>query len=286
MKIIEVNKLPSPLALNIGALRSSSKRPGPVDALPQVTYVRPRVLVELRDVAAYSKVCGFSRAHGVPMLYPHLQAFPLAMMLFGSRRFPWPAMGLVHLANSAKLLKRINVGDELRIEVRTGELYTHEKGQVFTLHALALRGGEPVWESTWTLLRMGIRNPRGTPYTSALIDDTPLSHQADFFAAAGIGRRYGAVSGDINPIHLSALTAKFLGFRKAIAHGMWTKARALAMLMPREAVDHAEVIVEFKTPLFLPSRTSLWAARQENGSLFEVRNAKGDKPHLRGRVTF
>jgi acyl dehydratase len=286
MKIIEVNKLPSPLALNIGALRSSSKRPGAVEALPQVTYVRPRVLVELRDVAAYSKVCGFSRAHGVPMLYPHMQAFPLAMMLFGSRRFPWPAMGLVHLANSARLLKRINVGDELRIEVRTGELYTHEKGQVFTLHALALRGGEPVWESTWTLLRMGIRNPRGLPYTSALIDDTPLSHQADFFAAAGIGRRYGAVSGDINPIHLSALTAKFLGFRKAIAHGMWTKARALAMLMPREAVDHAEVIVEFKTPLFLPSRTSLWAARQENGSLFEVRNAKGDKPHLRGRVTF
>lgn len=286
MKIIEVNKLPSPLALNIGALRSSSKRPGPVEALPQVTYVRPKVLVELRDVAAYSKVCGFSRAHGVPMLYPHLQAFPLAMMLFGSRRFPWPAMGLVHLANSAKLLKRISIGDELRIEVRTGELFAHEKGQVFTLHARALRAGEVVWESTWTLLRMGIRNPRGPQFVSALIDETPLSHQADFFAAAGIGRRYGAVSGDINPIHLSALTAKFLGFRKAIAHGMWTKARALAMLMPREAVDHAEVIVEFKTPLFLPSRTSLWAARQESGSLFEVRNAKGDKPHLRGRVTF
>lgn len=286
MKIIEVNKLPSPLALNIGALRSSSKRPGQVEALPQVTYVRPRVLVELRDVAGYSKVCGFSRAHGVPMLYPHLQAFPLAMMLFGSRRFPWPAMGLVHLANSAKLLKRIDVGDELRIEVRTGELYAHEKGQVFTLHARALRAGEPVWESTWTLLRLGVRNPRGEPYVSALIDETPLSHQADFFAAAGIGRRYGAVSGDINPIHLSALTAKFLGFRKAIAHGMWTKARALAMLMPREAVDHAEVIVEFKTPLFLPSRTSLWAARTESGSLFEVRNSKGDKPHVRGRVTF
>ncbi|MEY4428505.1 MAG: hypothetical protein RLZZ182_1194, partial [Pseudomonadota bacterium] len=27
-------------------------------------------------------------------------------------------------------------------------------------------------------------------------------------------------------------------------------------------------------------------ARQENGALFEVRNAKGDKPHLKGRVTY
>lgn len=286
MKIIEVNKLPSAIALNLGALRSSSKRSSAVEALPEVTYVRPRVVVDPKKVAAYAKVCGFSKAHGVPMLFAHMEAFPLAMMYFGSKAFPWPAMGTVHLANSARLLKRLHAGDELRIEMRSGELYAHDKGQIFTLHARALRAGDVVWESTWTLLRMGVRNPKGEPYTSALVDETPISHQADFYAGGGIGRAYGRVSGDINPIHLSAITAKFLGFRKAIAHGMWTKARALAMLMPREDVDHAEVIVEFKTPLFLPARASLWAARQESGALFEVRNAKGDKPHLRGRVTY
>ncbi len=286
MKTIEVNKLPSAIALNLGALRSSSKRPGVVEALPEVTYVRPRVVVDAKRVAAYAKVCGFTKAHGVPMLFPHMDAFPLAMMLFGSKRFPWPAMGLVHLANSAKLLKRINVGDELRFEMRTGELVAHEKGQAFTLHARALRAGDVVWESTWTLLRLGVKQPRGEAYTSQLIDERPLAHQSDFFASAGIGRSYGAVSGDINPIHLSALTAKFLGFRKAIAHGMWTKARALATLMPREAVDQAEVMVEFKTPLFLPALASLWTVRSTDNALFEVRNAKGDKPHLRGRVIY
>jgi hypothetical protein len=111
MKTIEVNKLPSAIALNLGALRSSSKRSVAVDALPEVTYVRPRVVVEAKRVAAYAKVCGFKQAHGVPMLFPHIEAFPLAMMLFGSKLFPWPAMGLVHLANSARLLQRINVGD-------------------------------------------------------------------------------------------------------------------------------------------------------------------------------
>ena len=286
MRIIEVNKLPSPLSLNLGALRSSTKRPGLVEALPSVMYVRPRVVVDGKKAAAYAKVCGFSKAHGVPMLFLHTEAFPLAMMLFGSKRFPWAAMGIVHLANSARLLKRINVGDTLRIEVGTGELYKHDKGQVFTLHARAQRAGEVVWESTWTLLRMGVKQPRGPEYVSQINDERPLAHQADFFAGAGIGRSYGRVSGDINPIHLSALTAKFLGFRKAIAHGMWTKARALATLMPREAVDQAEVIVEFKTPLFLPSRASLWANRSESEAIFEVRNAKGDKPHLRGHVRY
>jgi len=284
MKIIEVKKLPSAISLNLGALRSSSKRPGVVEALPEITYVRPRVVVDAKQVAAYAKVCGFSKAHGVPMLYAHMEAFPLAMMLFGTKAFPWPAMGLVHLGNSARLLKRINVGDELRIEMRTGELYAHDKGQVFTLHARALRAGDVVWESTWTLLRLGVRNPKGVPYTSALVDDTPLSHQADFYAGAGIGRAYGRVSGDINPIHLSAVSAKLFGFKRAIAHGMWTKAKALATLLPQEPVEHVLAQVEFKTPLFLPGRVTLWTGQTQQGVLFEVRNGRGDKPHLRGKL--
>lgn len=286
MRIIEVNKLPSPLVLNLGALRSSTKRPGVVTALPEVTYIRPKVVVDAKKVAAYAKVCGFSAAHGVPMLFLHMEAFPLAMMLFGSKRFPWPAMGIVHLANRATLHQRVKMGDSLRIEVKTGELLAHDKGQVFTLHAHAYRGDELVWESTWSLLRMGVKQPQGQPYVSELSVDVPLSRQADFYAASGIGRRYGRVSGDINPIHLSAITAKFLGFRRAVAHGMWTKAKTLSMLLPREDVEKADVLVEFKTPLFLPARASLWAMKDEGSAHFEVRNSRGDKPHLRGRVTY
>lgn len=285
MKTITVNKLPSSISLSLGALRSSSKKNVAVDAMPAVTYVRPRVVVNGRHVAAYAKVCGFTQAHGVPITYLFTQAFPLAMMLFGSKACPWPAMGIVHLSNRIEQMARINAGDELRIELSTGALYAHDKGQVFMLHFRAYHGDALVWQNDMTALRMGVKNPRGPKYESQLSDTVVLSHQADFFAAAGIGRRYGRVSGDINPIHLTALTAKLLGFRKAIAHGMWTKARALATLMPREEVTKAEVLVDFKTPLFLPAKASLWSSRHERGATFEVRNAKGDKPHLRGRIT-
>lgn len=33
---------------------------------------------------------------------------------------------------------------------------------------------------------------------------------------------------DLNPIHLHALTAKAFGFPRALAHGMYTSARAFA----------------------------------------------------------
>src|SRR5439155_3226920 len=75
-----------------------------------------------------------------------------------------------------------------------------------------------------------------------------------------IGRRYGAVSGDRNPIHMHALTARAFGFPKAIAHGMWLKARTLAALEGR-LPDGYVADVAFKTPVFLPSTIAISATQ-------------------------
>ncbi len=98
-----------------------------------------------------------------------------------------------------------------------------------------------------------------------------------------IGRRYGAVSGDRNPIHLHALTARAFGFPSAIAHGMWLKARTLAALEGR-LPDACTVDVAFKTPVFLPSTVAIAAAPSASGWALDVRNAKSGKPHLTGTV--
>jgi hypothetical protein len=197
----------------------------------------------------------------------------------------------VHLANRIEQRQRLNPGDALRVEVSTGALLAHEKGQVFTLELKISRADEIVWTATQTLLRVRVKNPAGPAFSSELNSselaaDIALSHQADFSAPGNIGRRYGRVSGDFNPIHLSAISAELFGFRRAIAHGMWTKARTLAALMPRAAVERAQVAVEFKMPLYLPARASLWSARNAQGAWFEVRHAKSDKPHLRGHLSY
>lgn len=291
MTTIEITTPRHAAQLYAGALLSSRKRPGVVKSLKAVTYVRPEVKLDAADVAAYAKVCGFRPEAGVPLLYPQMLTFPLAMEFFASEYCPWPAMGTVHLANRVHQHHKLNVGDVLRVEMRTGELLAHEKGQVFTLEFAISRDGERVWDGTMTALRIGVKNPVGKPYASALTADLDLSCQATFSAPADIGRRYGLVSGDMNPIHLSAPSAKLFGFRQAIAHGLWTKARALAAMLPNQPLESAEVVVEFKTPLYLPGRASLWATRRVSGpqphnAVFEVRNAKGDKPHLRAQLGY
>ena len=281
----------STLASLARALATSVKRPGPVTSLPPVSLVLPRVVLDAQHIARYAEVCGFAPANDpkqAPLTYPQMLTFPLVMHYMSSRACPWPAMGTVHLANAITQHAPLVAGDAVRVELHTGELLAHEKGQVFTLALRILREatGECVWEATQTLLRMGVRAPVGRPFEAELDPDLPLTRHGQFNAPANIGRRYAPVSGDYNPIHLWPLTAKLLGFRRAIAHGLWTQARALALLQPDGVLPQASLQTVFKRPLFLPAQATLWqAASTPQAQLLEVRDAAGQVPHLRARLT-
>ena len=286
MKPIEITETPSLAATFFRALGTGAKRPGRLTTLPKVELVLPRVVLNPQHIGRYSALCGFKMGQGVPLIYPQLLTFPLVTAYICSPECPWPAMGTVHLANSIEQYKLLHPGDVVRVEMGSGNLFAHEKGQVFTLNLRIVRGDELVWSATQSLLRVGVKETSGAPYVSQIQADEPLSCQTEFSATADIGRRYGAVSGDRNPIHMAALSAKLFGFKRAIAHGMWTNARALSFLLPTTPVEQARLAVEFKTPLYLPGRAALWSARNGTTALFEVRDAKGQKPHLRGQLSY
>ena len=286
MKRVEVTQDPGLAAMFFAALEANRKRPGIVEQLPEVTLVRHQVTLDAAHIDRYKALCGFSQAQGVPLIYPQMLTFALVMQYMNSADCPWPALGTVHLANLIEQTRSLQAADTVRVEMATGKLFAHEKGQVYTLELRIFRDDEPVWRATQSLLRLGVKQPRGEPYASQVGGSAPLSCQAQFNAAANIGRRYGVVSGDRNPIHLSALSARLFGFRRAIAHGMWSKARALACVLPQLTLERVRVAVDFKTPLFLPAQPTLWTARSSGAALFEVRDSQGQKPHLRGQLDY
>jgi acyl dehydratase len=98
-----------------------------------------------------------------------------------------------------------------------------------------------------------------------------------------VGRRYAAVSGDVNPIHLNPLAARLFGFRRAIAHGMWLKARCLAAFEGR-LPDAVTTEVEFKSPLLLPSTVGFASQPQGAGWRFAVAEVRSGRPHLSGSI--
>lgn len=246
-----------------------------------LSFSRPPVTVARADVDAYAAACGFPRKDVVPLPYPHLLAFGLQMAMMSDPAFPAPAIGTVHLENSITSHRPIAVGETLAVSARVGAAVPHPKGTVYEFVTEVRSGGELVWEETSAYLR---RSKGDVAASYGLVLPSAEPGPLTWDLPADLGRRYAAVSGDRNPIHLYPLTAKALGFPRHIAHGMWTLARCVAALENR-LPDAVRVDVAFKKPVLLPSKVAFGTAAVDQGIAFSLTNPRTGAPHLAGRTT-
>ncbi len=260
--------------------------PGGGGEIPEIELVLEDVRPEPEAVAAYARVCGFTLRDRLPATYPHVLAFPLHMAVMADGSFPFGAVGLVHVENRIEQRRPISIGEPLELRVRPTALRPHARGKTFALQTEALVDGEPVWVGLSTMLRRG----SGSGERPTAKGERPVAAEESFAPSAewrlggDLGRRYAAVSGDRNPIHMHALTAKPLGFPAAIAHGMWTKARCLAALEPR-LPDAFTAEVGFRKPIVLPTKVEFGSRDADGGGIdFFVRDAKKHTPHLEGTI--
>lgn len=256
-------------------------------ALPDISAELLGVSTASDALARYQTVCGFSPASQVPATWPHVLAFPLQLSLLTNQRFPLPLLGLVHIRNTITQHRPIGHGEILDLHVRLGAQERTAKGLEFDLVTEAYAAGTLVWEeSSVTLFRMPSPGNGANATKSAPRDLDHYPNTLTIDAPEPTGRRYAGVSGDRNPIHMHALSARLFGFPKAIAHGMWSKAKALAVLEQQDdwRPGPMRVSCQFKKPLLLPGTAQLNWRGDESGLDIQLLNAKGDAPHLSGRI--
>lgn len=286
-----------------GTLLEFSSLPNAAKVLPRVLFGRkPALLPEGRSVpriearcsgvmpdratvAAYRQVCGFPDGEHLPVSIPHILAHPLHMEMVTHPRFPLGLLGLVHVQNSIVQYRPIKNRELLDWQsVIEGHRDT-ERGQEFELRTWVRAGDELVWEECSTMLARkrsrGDQPRKDKPRASEGIERAQLT---SFAAPGDIGRRYARVSGDYNPIHLSAITARAFGFPKAIAHGMWSLARIAAELGPQWPEGKTRFDVAFKLPILLPAWVMLQSRKDGERIRFELRDDAGQRPHVVGTV--
>ena len=257
--------------------------PGRGGAVPERELALADVRAEPAHLARYARVCGFRLSSTLPPTYPHVLAFGLHMDLMTRGDFPFAPVGLVHIENTITQRKAIPTSARLELRASATQPEPHPKGRTFAFLTEARVDGELVWEERSTMLRRGSdgTDVHKRPSRSAPAE---LPARAQWTLPGDLGRRYAAVSGDRNPIHLTGLTAKLFGFPDAIAHGMWTAARSLAALEGRlpEAV-RADVC--FRQPVRLPGRVAFASQERPSGIRFALRDAKRGTLHLEGSTT-
>jgi acyl dehydratase len=251
------------------------------------------IAVDSAHLRAYQGVCGFRPTDRLPATYPQTVAFPLVLALLTDPAFPFGAMGTVHIGNSITYDRFLTTSDVLDYEVAAGAPTPHPRGRRVVVEIVATTDGERVWEADMELLRRepAGRAPADTDGSEPDLPDEAPAGPARWQLSSDLGRRYAAVSGDRNPIHLTDLTAKPFGFSRHIAHGMWTHARALAELDNR-LPDAYAVEVAFKKPVPLPG-TVFFGARVTPGADEHIDFGLTSRPtdpgcspttHLLGRV--
>jgi acyl dehydratase len=254
--------------------------------IPDTTIRLAPAQLSADRLAAYARVCGFTSRkellagsasrEKLPASAPHLLAFPLHMALMTEGSFPFGAVGLVHVSNQIVLHRPIGVREALAVCVHATPLQPHPRGKTFTIVSEAKVGEELVWEERSTMLRRGggktdsgksNADARAGGSETSAVDpsagetSTPTA-TAQWDLPEDLGRRYAAVSGDRNPIHMHAVSARLFGFPRAIAHGMWTMARCLAELEASLPEAYA-VEVDFRKPILLPGRVAFAATQTQ-----------------------
>ena len=238
-------------------------------ALPDQVLQQWDLRLDDARVDAYCDVTGFPPGPTLPDTYPSLLGFGLGLRLMTDRGFPLKALGMVHVSDRIDVLRPLLRDETLSLSVSARNLRPHRKGALVDLVTDVSARGEVVWSEISTYLSRGSHaGGDGPPAPADAIPPVPDASSTEVVDVPGdVGRRFAAVSGDRNPIHLHALSARAFGFPRAIAHGRWTMARSLASV----AVSYtypAQIQSWFRAPVDLPSTCLLVTA--ESAGLTEI----------------
>ena len=228
---------------------------------------------------AYKDICGFT-APGMPITWPQVLAAPVHIQMLASKEFPMPAMGIVHVSQHITQHTALDDDAVLDISCNFEGQRQAKRGVELDLKTTATLDGEVAWEANTVFLSMAAKG-HGKPVKAEPVVPDKVERSAVWRVPEDLGRRYGVIAGDRNPIHQYAWSAKLFGFKKAIIHGMWTMARCCAELDQ----DLSSVETWFKRPVFMPSEVAFESGPLGEELAFRLSSPKSGKLHLYGKAT-
>ncbi|HLS82075.1 MAG TPA: MaoC/PaaZ C-terminal domain-containing protein [Steroidobacter sp.] len=260
---------------------------------PQGATIEPvelavrRLRLSQTHLERYRQVCSAPAHPALPPAYLHVVAMPMHMQLFIARQFPVKVLGLIHLRNTIRVLHDIDVRAPLELRVSFDTMRVTDLGQEYDLTTRFAHDGETVWEEVSTMFaRSAAPGKEGSKRPSIERSAHPANGVVTQTLDVGgdTGWRYARVSGDYNPIHLTARTAQMFGFKQAVAHGMWSLGRCLAAAAPQLPSGRMQIDTQFKLPVYIPSQALTRTWEVDAGADISMCTPRGDRLHLAMQV--
>lgn len=224
---------------------------------------------------------GLVSATPLTFFYLLAQRAHLSVML--SKSFPWPILGMVHVANKMEWLDAVDMASPFEVQVtiqfppraatrkRIRPLYRVEflQNDICVVRC----------ESTYQVGSSG-KPSKGRRSRHEQLDLSQWQQLNIWDLDASLGRRYARLSGDYNPIHLHPWLSRWFGFNQPIIHGMYSVARLQADIEKKHGQSMRMLDVSFKRPLALPNQAVSHIQPQLGHCM--VTDASGSKSFVEG----
>lgn len=260
---------------------------------PANTVIKPvhlevrRIVLSRAHLQRYRDICGAPQQPHLPPAYLHVVAMPLHMQLFIDRGFPVKVLGLIHVRNTIRVYDYVDEFAPLRLQVTFDTMRVTDAGEEYDYTTRYERDGQLVWEEVSTMFARGAKPAKDASKRPTIERSGHPAEGTDtqeLEIATNTGWRYARVSGDFNPIHLTARTAAMFGFKQAVAHGMWSMSRCLGAAATQLATHPIQIDTQFKLPVYLPSKALARTWSVESGTNISMCTPRGDRLHLSMQV--
>jgi hypothetical protein len=272
-------------------LCKSNKTFSQQQSLPNERYWVENIQLNMDKNAAFNRLTDWQHSDIVHPGFLHTLGFPLQLKLMLHEDFPFSMLGVIHIANKIELYETVQPSSRLDVCCQLGEIKQLKIGCLFTIETEFFVEKRRVMSASHQYLRRGNKSSKVKVRISHESDWLCADEDKSWSLAATLGWQYAKCSQDYNPIHLHSMSAKLLGFKQHIVHGMWMKSRAFSALYGASITKHSGGLsceVEFKKPLFLPN-TILFQQRPRSLDT-EFRLTSNDNQqiieHMTGRLKF
>lgn len=310
--LVELKKNPSIATLFLNLFFLSLIRPSTLDddtCISNVRVVRNNLKPDAKEILRYKGVCGFAGPSEIkpdnidpdttiPATYLQTLFIGLLGKFITTAHFPINPMGLIQVGQSFEQTRAVTTDEILDLSCQLHGITKNSKGIHTQFLLKVISDKKIVWQGISTFFTRS-KNKKPKKKRIEKQEEECLEIKESIFVPRNTGLKYAGVSGDYNPHHLYGVTAKMIGFKQPIAHGMWSLARVMASMEKKFGIHYPmRADASFKLPIFMPGTITLGheptktmpgapppieLKSDETRIDFELRDKKKGIPHLKGQ---
>ena len=280
--LLEFKEKPSLFSAYVNVFTPGRAKYAGLDKLPKLEAAWSGARETPEKIQAYREACGLGNDGNLPLLYPHVLTSAMHIHMLADKRFPVSALGAVHARNHVLQRQPIPETEAVDLHCAFSAARVLKAGLEVDVTTKVTLGGKCVWESISSYLFRGRKfgAPEEAPALADIVNLGEPAIKAEWHVPPDTGRRYARITGDYNPIHVSKLLAKAFGFKRDIAHGMWSLAKCLAHLDDLDPDTARRLDVLFKGPVFMDTDCFFKGHETEGGYRFDLHCADNPRPSI------